>query len=468
MMTEPATQQPSRYLPCLLTLAIFMQMLDTTILNTALPSIARSLHESPLSMQSAIVAYALTVALLMPLSGYLCDRYGTRKVFANAMLLFVVGSVLCAAAPSLTFLVLGRMIQGMGGAMLSPVPRVVVMRAYPRNQIVSMLNLIVMPALIGPIIGPLLGGYLVEYAHWSWIFLINLPIGILAILATHRVMPDFTGAANPRLDIVGFLLFAGGALGISLAMETVLHPVGKLFSLLTALLGIVSFYGYWHYARGNPDALYAANLFKVRTYRVGLSGNLVSRLGMSSVPFLLPLLLQVVFGYSASAAGWMLMPIAFAAMFGKMVTLPLISYFGYRRLLIINTRLIGILIMSLALPQPHTSPWLLMPLLAGIGLSNSVQFTSMNTISLADLRIYQTGSGNSLLAVDQQLSISMGITLGAAVLTGFRSSQWIGDDLHLAFRLTFIVIGCITFTSSWVFARLHPYDGQNLLPSEKD
>ena len=287
----------------LLAIAIFMQMLDTTILNTALPTMALDLKESPLNMQSAIIAYALTLALLMPLSGYLADRFGTRHVFVAALGLFMLGSLMCAAAPNLPTLIIARVVQGLGGSMLTPIPRLTLMRVYEKSQLLNAINYAIMPALIGPILGPLVGGYLVEYASWHWIFLLNLPIGAIGIIAALKIMPNIKGEKG-HFDIIGFLLFAAAACALSLSVEIVLHPNAILFSLLLAASGFAAFWLYWRHAAHDPAPLYAGNLFQVRTYRLGLSGNLASRLGISSVPFLLPLLFQVAFGFSASLSGW--------------------------------------------------------------------------------------------------------------------------------------------------------------------
>lgn len=457
---------PSRYLPALLALAIFMQMLDATILNTALPKMAQDLRESPLHMHSAIISYALTLALLMPLSGYLCDRYGTRKTFAHALNLFILGSVVCAGAPSLSLLILGRVIQGMGGAMLVPVPRLIVLRAYDKTRFLPLMNYIIMPALLGPVLGPLVGGYLVEYASWHWIFLINVPVGLAALWMTLRIMPDLRAAngETPHFDRTGFLLFGAGAVSLSLAVELTIYPDARPAAALSALAGILALLRYWRHAEKHRDrALYPPQLRLVRTFRLGLLGNLLSRLGMAAVPFLLPLLLQVAFGRSATHAGWTLAPVALAAISSKPFLRGIIGGLGYRRTLIWNTRIIGLLIMSLALPTAATPPWLLIPLLFTLGFCNSVQYAGMNALTIADLRPLQTGSGNSLMAVNQQLAISFGIALGALLLNLFGAGLPEGAPIHRAFRHTFILIGGITFCSSWVFTRLHPRDGDNLL-----
>lgn len=458
------TQQPiSPFMPILLALAVFMQMLDASILNTALPSMAADLHESPLQMQSAVISYALTLALLMPLSGYLCDRYGTRQVFFVSLLIFVAGSLLCALAPNLNMLVLGRIVQGMGGAMLSPVPRLILVRSYEKSRLVGMLNYVIMPALIGSVLGPIIGGYLVEWASWHWIFLINLPIGLLAAYFTRQLLPDFYGeSGQPRFDFAGFLLFGSATVGLSLAMEIAHYPNALIFAVVLALLALLSLFFYWRHSERVPAPLYGRDLLQVRTFRIGLSGNLAARLGMGAVPFLLPLLLQVGLGHSATHSGWALAPIALASIVAKPMVQPLMRRFGYRKVLMMNTWAVSLSIASFALLSPNTPIILLLPQLLILGLCNSIQFTAMNSLMLADLRPHQAGSGSSLMSVNQQLSLGFGIALCANILQLFSQAAWL-DDLQMAFKLTFISMGAITIVSSLIFARLHEEDGENLL-----
>ena len=278
-------------------------------------------------------------------------------------------------------------------------------------------------------------------------------------------MPDFYAPEDktPHFDLAGFLLFGSAAVGLSLAVEMLIHPHTRLFALLSALFGLTSLWLYWQHAKHDEaKALYSPQLRLVRTFRLGLTGNLFSRLGMASVPFLLPLLLQLAFGRSASLSGWTLAPIALAALVAKPFIKPLLARLGYRRVLIWNTRLIGLIILSLSLPTAATPLWQLIPLLFVLGLCNSLQYSTMNTLTIADLRPLQAGSGNSLLAVNQQLAISFGIALGALLLNWF-SQSLPAAQIHTAFRYTFLVIGSITFASSWVFTRLHPRDGDNLV-----
>lgn len=454
--------QPSPFLPILLAIAIFMQQLDATILNTALPAMASDLGQSPLNMQSAIIAYAITLAIMMPLSGFLADKLGSRKLFMGSMVVFIIGSVLCAASTNLGLLVIARVIQGLGGAMLTPVARLTMMQAYDRSKLVTVMNYALMPALIGPVLGPIIGGYLIVYTSWHWIFLLNVPIGLIGLVTTWRIMPDFSHPTD-HFDGVGFFLFAASAFCMTLTFETISQFNNILFGVMIAATGVGALIAYLLHARQNPQALYPPHLILVRTFRVGLAGNMVSRLGMSSLPLLLPLLFQVAFHYDAVTSGWLLMPLALASIAAKPFTKPLMNRFGYRNLLTFNTRLIGVLIMSLALFNAQSPLWLIVIFLTILGGCNSVQFTSMNTITMADLRANQMSSGNSLIAVNQQLALSFGIAIGALLVQIFSRMNYFAHNIATSFRLTFVILGLFTFFSSWIFARLHSTDGNNLL-----
>lgn len=275
-------------LPWIAAMAFFMQALDATILNTALPAIAHSLNRSPLAMQSAIISYTLTVAMLIPVSGWLADRFGTRRIFTLAVSLFTLGSLACALSNSLPQLVVFRVIQGIGGAMMMPVARLALLRAYPRNELLPVLNFVAMPGLVGPILGPILGGVLVTWATWHWIFLINIPIGIAGLLYARKHMPNFT-TARRRFDITGFLLF-----GLSLVLfSSGIELFGeKIVASWIALTVIVTSIGllllYILHARRTPNPLISLDLFKTRTFSIGIVGNIATRLGTGCVPFLMP------------------------------------------------------------------------------------------------------------------------------------------------------------------------------------
>lgn len=463
--TIPSTEKTKKILPLILATAIFMQMLDSTILNTTLPSIARELNESPLDMQNAIISYVLTLAVFMPVSGFLADKFGTKKVFLSAIVIFALGSLFCALSGNLTMLVISRVIQGVGGSMMTPVGKLALIKTFEKSQLMKAMNFAIIPALIGPVLGPLVGGYMVDYLSWHWIFLINIPFALVGFTLGSKFMPDYHSEITD-FDLKGFLIFAGASLMLSVALEMFGNTVHITPVLLIFICGFLLLYFYYRHAKKDNNPIFPLNLFQVRTFRVGILGNLATRLGISSVPLLLPLMIQMAFGQSAVVSGWIVAPMALTAMFGKSSVISILNKFGYRRTLMVNTFIIGIIIISLAMPGIHTSIYWFIPLLALLGFFNSIQFTSMNTISIADLRNSQTSSGNSLVSVNQQLAIGFGVAFGLIVLKFFENSDLIKGGLHNAFRYTFMTIGLLTIMSGFVFRRLHFRDGDNMKSDE--
>ena len=457
-----ADHKIKKILPVILATAIFMLMLDSTILNTSLPAIAEDLEESPLNMQNAIISYVLTVALLMPISGFMADRFGTKKIFIGALTLFALGSLFCSLSQNLNQLVISRVIQGVGGSMMTPVGRLTLIKAFPKNELVQAMNYAIVPALIGPILGPLVGGYLVDYASWHWIFLINLPIAFLGIILSLIYLPDFR-QKSVGFDLKGFLIFAAATFILSITLELLGNSVQTTPLLLGLVLGFLLLVFYYRHARKEEEPIFPLDLFQVRTFRVGILGNLATRLGISSVPLLLPLMIQIAYQESAVVSGWMLAPMALTAMLGKSVVIRILNKFGYRSTLMTNTFIIGLLICSFSIPGLDKSIYWHLPIILVIGFFNSIQFTSMNSIAIADLRPYQTSSGNSLLSVNQQLAIGFGVAFGLIVLKIFRGDLGLNqDEIHWAFRYTFLIIGTLTMLSALVFKRLHFKDGENL------
>ncbi|WP_031522324.1 multidrug transporter subunit MdtD [Siccibacter colletis] len=448
-------------LPWIAAMAFFMQALDATILNTALPAIAQSLNRSPLAMQSAIISYTLTVAMLIPVSGWLADRFGTRKVFMTAVSLFTLGSLACALSSSLGELVIFRIIQGIGGAMMMPVARLALLRAYPRSELLPVLNFVTMPGLVGPILGPMLGGVLVTWASWHWIFLINIPIGVAGLFYARKYMPDFT-TPRRKFDMSGFVLFGLSLVLFSSGMELFGEKLVASWLALTIIVcGILLMFAYIRHARRHPSPLISLPMFKTRTFSVGIAGNIASRLGTGCVPFLMPLMLQVGFGYPALIAGCMMAPTAVGSILAKSVVTQVLRRLGYRTTLVGITVFIGLMIAQFSLQSPGMTIWMLLVPLFVLGMAMSTQFTAMNTITLADLTDENASSGNSMLAVTQQLSISLGVAVSAAVLRfyeGFENANTIEQ-----FHYTFITMGGITLVSSLVFMLLRPKDGRNLI-----
>ena len=451
-----------KILPIILATSIFMQMLDSTILNTSITAIAKDLNESPLDMQNAIISYVLTLALFMPVSGFLSDKFGTKKVFIFALLLFSIGSLFCSLSQNLNHLIFSRVIQGIGGSLMTPVGKLALIRTFPKKELLKAMNFAIIPALIGPVLGPLVGGYMVDYLSWHWIFLINIPFGIIGILLSLKYMPDYKSPIID-FDLKGFLIFAAASLLLSVSLELFGNTVRLTPVLMVLLSGFLMLYWYYRHAITDNNPLFPLNLFKVRTFRVGIVGNLATRLGFSSIPLLLPMMIQIAYGQSAVTSGWIVAPMALTAMFGKSAVIKILNTYGYRKTLMVNTFIIGVLICALAIPSIHTSFYWYVPIISVLGFFNSIQFTSMNSISIADLRVYHTSSGNSLVSVNQQLAIGFGIAFGLLVLKIFQGDiKLIHNEIHNAFRYTFLVVGFLTILSGLVFRRLHDKDGDNL------
>ncbi|WP_416260648.1 multidrug transporter subunit MdtD [Gibbsiella quercinecans] len=433
----------------------FMQTLDTTIVNTALPSMAASLGESPLHMQSVIVSYVLTVAVMLPASGWLADRIGVKKVFFSAIVLFTLGSILCARSLTLSELVASRIVQGVSGAMMVPVGRLTVMKIVPRSEYMAAMTFVTLPGQIGPLVGPALGGFLVQYASWHWIFLINIPVGIAGALATLLLMPNYTMQAR-RFDIAGFLMLATGMAAMTLALDG--HKGIGLAPLAIAalvVLGCCALGGYWWHAHGNSRALFSLRLFRTDSYRVGLICSLLARIGSGMLPFMTPLFLQVGVGFSPFHAGLMMIPMILGNMGMKRIVVRVVNRFGYRHVLVATTLLLALI--SLSLPLVALLGWLyLLPLVLFFqGMVNALRFSALNTLTLKDLPDRLASSGNSLLSMVMQLSMSLGVSTAGILIGSFaqHSLATDGSALHSTFIYTY---GCMALIIALpVLALLH-------------
>ena len=452
------TELPSsvRWQLWIVAFGFFMQSLDTTIVNTALPSMAKSLGESPLHMHMVIVSYVLTVAIMLPASGWLADRVGVRNIFFSAIILFTLGSLFCAQAATLDQLVLARVLQGVGGAMMVPVGRLTVMKIVPRAQYMAAMTFVTLPGQVGPLLGPALGGLLVEYASWHWIFLINIPVGIIGAIATLWLMPNYT-LQTRRFHMFGFILLALGLATLTLAL---LGKKGLAISplLLSALvvIGVASIVLYLWYARGNDNALFSLNLFRNRTFSLGLSGSFAGRIGSGMLPFMTPVFLQIGLGFTPFHAGMMMIPMVLGSMGMKRIVVQVVNRFGYRRVLMVATvglALVSLLFMAVALAGWY---WLLPVVLFVQGMINSSRFSSMNTLTLKDLPDDLASSGNSMLSMVMQLSMSIGVTL-AGMLLGLFGQQHISADAattHQVFLYTYLSMAVIIALPACLFSRV--------------
>ncbi len=463
-MIETSNINPKmlKFLPWLGAMAIFMQALDGTILNTSLPTIAKELGKSPLEIQSIIVSYTLTVALLIPLSGWLSDKYGTKKIFQLAILIFTLGSTLCAFATSLPFLVISRIVQAIGGSMMVPVVRLAIIYAYPKQELLKVINFITIPGLVGPLLGPSLGGILVETLSWHWIFLVNIPFGIIALWMTTFAIPDFKHPVF-KFDIRGLILFSGGITVLTLVMElTSSRVIGLNMIIALSLISAFLVGLYVYHAKHKQHPLIDLNLFKIRTLKIGIIGNLITRLGIGGMPFLIPLLLQIGYGYTATVAGLMMIPSAASNIIAKSFVVPIVNKFGYRNTLISNTIILGFIICLFFFLQSESPIYYIIPLMILNGFFSSIQFTAMNTLSLADLNENTSSEGNSLLAVTQQLSLTFGISTAALILGIFRQAGFVAGVEVQAFRYSFLALGVLTILSTYIFFQLKESDGASM------
>jgi drug resistance transporter, EmrB/QacA subfamily len=450
-----AEDRSQKLLLWLVAIGFFMETLDSTIVNTALPGMARSLHESPLYMQSVVIAYSLTIALFIPASGWVTDRFGIKKVYLSAIVLFSIGSLCCALSQNLTQLVISRVLQGAGGAMLLPVGRLAVLRTFPADKFLQALSFVTIPGLIGPLIGPTLGGWLVEYASWHWIFLINLPIGFIGMIATYKLMPDIRGVSLQKFDSVGYLLLAFSMVAISFAMEGLAElGLRKGVVMILLIFGLASLVSYWFHAGRVKNPLFSLKLFEIGTFNIGLLGNLFARIGSGCMPFLLPLFLQVGMGYSPATAGMTMIPMAIAGILAKRLATGLITTVGYRKMMVTNTILVGLSMAGFALFAYDQPMWLRFLQLIFFGMVNSLQFTAMNTLTLKDLTPQYASSGNSLYSMMQMLAMSLAVAAAAAIIKAF--SDQFGDAVNPAsaiktFQATFICMGLVTCSSAFIF-----------------
>ncbi|MGO3395942.1 MAG: MFS transporter [Serratia proteamaculans] len=434
----------------------FMQTLDTTIVNTALPSMAVSLGENPLRMQSVIVSYVLTVAVMLPASGWLADRVGVQRVFFSAIVLFTLGSILCARSETLNELIASRVVQGIGGAMMVPVGRLTVMKIVPREQYMAAMTFVTLPGQIGPLMGPALGGFLVQYASWHWIFLINIPVGIAGAIATLLLMPNYRMQTR-RFDISGFIMLAIGMATLTLALDG--HKgIGLSATAIGGLVvaGVAALAGYWWHAHGNNRALFSLRLFKTQTYKVGLTASLLGRIGSGMLPFMTPLFMQVGMGFSPFHAGLMMIPMIIGSMGMKRIVVRVVNRFGYRNVLVAATLMLALISLSFPLVAMLGWIWLLPVVLFFQGMVNSLRFSAMNTLTLKDLPDRLASSGNSLLSMVMQLSMSLGVSIAGILIGSFAHQQVITDSpaIHSTFIYSYCCMALIIALPALAFARV--------------
>ncbi len=454
-----------RLLPWLVAIAVFMESLDTTILNTAVPAIAAALEVAPLSMKAVLSSYTLSLAVFIPVSGWMADRYGTRRVFSSAVGLFTAGSILCGLSTGIHTLVLCRILQGCGGAMMVPVGRLTMVRTFAKSELIRAMTFVAVPALIGPMLGPVAGGLIVGFLHWRMIFFINVPIGILGLYFIYRHLPDYREERIDQLDVIGMILFGGGIALLSYVLEVFgEHALStrEILGLLALSLSLLA--GYGRHATSIAHPLLRLSLFRIRTFRAAIVGGFITRLGVGGMPFLLPLLYQVGLGYTPVQSGFLIMPQALAAMSLKMIMPIVLTRLGYRRVLNYNTIIIGVVLVLFATIGVHTPVWLIVLQAFCFGFFSSLQYTSMNTLVYADIGESDTSMGSTIASTGQQMAISFGIaaaSLAAALFVPDRFTSDAGEMIH-GVHQAFLVLGGLTVLSTMVFRELKSDDGDNV------
>jgi len=455
-----------RLLPWLVAISFFMESLDMTILNTAVPTIAGALAVAPLSLKSALTSYTLSLALFIPLSGWITDRFGTRRVFSTAIGIFALGSLLCGLSTSVHFLVAARILQGIGGAMMMPVGRIAIVRTFDKSELIRAMSFVVIPGLIGPLIGPLVGGMIVGYFHWRVIFFINVPIGLTSLFFVYRYMPDYRAERSEKLDFTGFVLFGLGVALLSHVLEVFGEHTTNLPDVLLMLGGSLALLIlYARHALRTPHPLLRVALFRKRTFGTAVTGSFLSRIGIGGMPFLLPLYYQVGLDYSPVHAALLIMPQPLAAMTLKMVVPHILHRFGYRRILLYNTMALGGLIALFATVTSATPVWVIIAQAFAFGFLMSLHYTSINSLTFADLDAKDTSMGSSMSSVAQQLSMSFGVataSLLTAMFLGFEPDKVASSTMSTAIRSSFVALGVMTLATTLLFRRLHPNDGDNV------
>jgi EmrB/QacA subfamily drug resistance transporter len=457
----PMAESSKRLVPWLIAVAFFMESLDTTILNTAVPTMAAALHVAPLSMKSVLASYTLSLAVFIPISGWMADRFGTRRVFASAIGIFTLGSFLCGISSNLHLLVACRILQGVGGSMMVPVGRLTLVRTFAKSELVRAMSFVAIPGLIGPMLGPIAGGLIVGYFHWRVIFFLNIPIGLAGLVLVYMHLPDYREKTNP-LDVAGLILFGSGVALLSYVLEVFgEHTLStdEILGLLAISILLLTAYGV--HASKTAHPMLNLILFKIRTFRASVVGSFVTRLGIGGIPFLFPLLYQVGMGFTPIQSGLMMMPQAIAAMTLKPAMPKILARFGYRAVLISNTLLIGMLILLFATISRSTPLWIVIIEMLFYGFFTSLQYTCMNTLVYADVTTVQESSASSIASTAQQMAVSFGVACASLVTVFFLPAKYLSDPTQFIHGIhrAFFVLGGMTLLSTFVFSELKKGDG---------
>jgi EmrB/QacA subfamily drug resistance transporter len=450
----------SQIVPLVVATALFMENTDSTVIATALPTIARSLGEEPIALKLALTAYLVSLAIFIPISGWMADRFGARTVFRIALGVFMAGSLACAASNSLAGFVVARFLQGLGGAMMVPVGRLVILRSVPKNELVSALAYLTIPALIGPIMGPPLGGLITTYLDWRWIFFINIPIGIAGIVLASLYFENIREAERPPLDVVGFLLSGLGLASLMLGIASTgrhLLPDGVSWGCLAA--GLVLLALYFRHSRNVAHPVIRLDLLRYPTFRAAVTGGSLFRIGTGAIPFLLPLMLQIGFGLDPLQSGLLTFAAAAGALLIKIIGPRILRAYGFRRVMLVNAVVASGFLAVNGLFTAQTPHAVIVCVLLLGGCVRSLQFTCVNAIAYAELDKPEMSAATSLASVAQQLSLSLGVSIGALALEAHAAAYGRSEIAAADFGPAFLTVSMISLASFFGFRRLGPDAG---------
>lgn len=464
-LAEPLASdaRPSWIVPAIIGSALLMQSLESTVMSNALPSIARALHEEPLRLNMAITMFLLATAVFLPVSGWVADKFGAKRIFLASMVLFAVSSAGCGFAQSLLQLIVARIFQGVSAAMMVPVGRLVLLRTTPKHELVAAISVFTMPALIGPVFGPVLGGFIVTYFNWRWIFFMNLPIALVAVPLVRAFVPNVKEQDVPPIDGLGIVLTGVGLAAMMFGFENLgrnFLPPWEIAGLFAVSLGC--FAAYWRHARGNPHAIIDLEVFRIQTFSAAAVGGGFLRISMGAMPFLLAMLLQVGFGMSAFTAGLMTFLSSAGALVMKSVAPPVLRRFGFRWVLLVNGLITSVSFAIYAALDPGMPHWVIMALLTIGGFFRSLQFTALGSLAFADIEQDQMTRASTTFAIAQQVVQVMGVGLAAVFLHFMQMAR--GED-HLTWQAVipgFVAVGLISLVSLAWFVRLPKDAGHEL------
>jgi EmrB/QacA subfamily drug resistance transporter len=452
-----------RRVPLIVAVALFMENMDATVIATSLPAIAADIGTSPLALKLAVTSYLLSLAIFIPASGWTADRFGARTVFAAAIAVFVAGSIGCAAANSLTDFIIARIVQGMGGAMMTPVGRLVLVRTIDRRALVKAMVWVTFPALIGPVMGPPVGGFITTYFSWHWIFLINVPIGLAGILLVIRYIENIKAEAHERFDVLGMVLAGLGVGGLAFGLS-VLGLDYLPWPAVAALIGggALASLAYVAHARRTPAPVLDLSLLRLPTFRASILGGFLFRVGVGALPFLLPLLLQVGFDFTPFQSGLITFSSALGAMTMKAAITGVLRRFGFRTVLTANALISSAFLAACATFTPGIPIAVMIAILLVGGFFRSLEFTSINTIAYAEIEPRLMGRATALASVAQQLSLSMGVAIGALAVDLTLQFRQQAEITAADFPPAFLLVAAISALAAIVFWRLPPDAGAEL------